>query len=409
MRSFAIGFFQTSAWCIFSLLVAFGTMLVAVELSLSTYFFWATVFLGFVVLFGFGFRNFFRKDSLYLLGGGLFFVISALGVTSAFFVFPWNGPITSPNSDDALGLHFERMMLRDGNQLAYRVHKPLHQMPLTLSPIIILHGGPGVPPLKSAFDFYPRLTASGRKVYVYEQIGVGQSSKLRRVKDYTLQRNVEDLDEFRRRIGAQKVVLVGQSAGTILAAHYTVAHSEVVERLVLVSPAQLWPSNMSHGNFGLTARADNSAPNRGALRLMLAELMVKIDPRVALMLGSQEEMGRVYDRMWADPAFVDTLVCRGTRPGRATLDRANGANYFALMMTFQSMAQTKYSLKGTTKLNIPVLMLRGECDFLPAAAMESVRDIFSNARTKIIKGAGHAIVEIQPMISENVILQFLAQ
>jgi pimeloyl-ACP methyl ester carboxylesterase len=409
MRFFAIGFFQTSAWCIASLLVAFGTMLVAVKFFLSAYFFWATIFLSFIIFFGFGFRKCFRKDSLYLWGGGLFFVISALVITSALLIFPWNGPITFPKSDDTLGLHFERMTLRDGNQLAYRLHTPLNQMPLTLPPIIILHGGPGVPPLKSAFDFYPRLTASGRKVYVYEQIGVGQSSKLRRVKDYTLQRNVEDLDEFRRRIGAQKVVLVGQSAGTIIAARYAVAHSEVVERLVLVSPALLLPSNISLSNFGLTARADNFAPNRGALRLLLAELMVKIDPRVALMLGSQEEMGRVYDRMWADPAFVDTLVCRGTRPGSATLDRANGANYFALMMTLQSMAQNKYSLKGATKLNIPVLMLRGECDFLPAAAMESVRDIFSNARTKIIKGAGHAVVEIQPMISENVILQFLAE
>ena len=321
MRLLISGFAETVAWCVAGLLFAAGMGLVAVRLLLlSPQIFWAVIFASFLAVFGFGLIRVIRRGRRRAWGGYTFVGLTGATLAGLIFTFAFKGPTASLKSDDSLGLHFDRMPLPDGSQLAYRQYEPAFNVPSPLPPIIILHGGPGVPPLKSAFDFYGRLTASGRNVYAYEQIGVGQSSKLARIEDYTLQRDVEDLDRFRQAIGAPKVVLVGLSWGTILAAHYMAQHSQAVERVVFISPAAFRQDERFRSDPGPTARADSSAPSPIPLRLFFVEMLAKLAPRAALMLGGQEEIGHDYDLLWADSAFADILSCRGTQPGAPTLE-----------------------------------------------------------------------------------------
>ncbi|WP_373281536.1 alpha/beta fold hydrolase [Microtetraspora fusca] len=91
------------------------------------------------------------------------------------------------------------------------------------TPVVFLHGGPGtandgVSPAGKA------LAADGFDVYAYDQLGAGRSSRLSDVTGYTVARQVADLDAIRREIGTEKIILVGQSWGGALAAHYMAAH-----------------------------------------------------------------------------------------------------------------------------------------------------------------------------------------
>jgi hypothetical protein len=60
--------------------------------------------------------------------------------------------------------------------------------------------------------FYRQFAADGFRVYLYDQVGSGLSSRLR-VRDYTLERDVADLEAIRQQIGADRLILIGHSWG----------------------------------------------------------------------------------------------------------------------------------------------------------------------------------------------------
>ena len=84
-------------------------------------------------------------------------------------------------------------------------------------PIVFLHGGPGTPgeglPTGSA-----QLAAKGYDVYSFDQLGAGRSSRLDDITDYTVDRAVDNLDQVRIAIGAEKMILIGRSWGGSLLA-----------------------------------------------------------------------------------------------------------------------------------------------------------------------------------------------
>src|SRR5256885_7815657 len=60
-------------------------------------------------------------------------------------------------------------------------------------PIIYLHGGPGGHITDIDINVLSKLADSGYNVYLYDQIGSGQSERLNNINDYTVERHTEDL------------------------------------------------------------------------------------------------------------------------------------------------------------------------------------------------------------------------
>jgi len=81
--------------------------------------------------------------------------------------------------------------------------------------------------------------ASKYHVYVPDQIGFGQSDKP--VMNYRVATLVEFLDQFYKKLGIEKATLVGNSLGGWIAASFSIAHPEKVEKLVLLSAAGYTP------------------------------------------------------------------------------------------------------------------------------------------------------------------------
>jgi proline iminopeptidase len=108
----------------------------------------------------------------------------------------------------------------------------------THAAVVVLHGGPGhsSQSFKQGFDFL----AQEHRVIYYDQRGSGNSQIKPDPAYYTVDQLVEELDTLRRDvIGAEKIIVIGHSAGGALAQRYALAHSEHVESMVLVSTIQI--------------------------------------------------------------------------------------------------------------------------------------------------------------------------
>lgn len=114
--------------------------------------------------------------------------------------------------------------------------------PAQATPIIRLHGGPGGYAVTNqrAVAFFGHLAQDGYDVYLYDQIGSGLSARLDDPREYTLTRSVANLEAIRQAIGADQLILLGESWGATLAANYMAAYPDHVGRVIFSSPA---PSN----------------------------------------------------------------------------------------------------------------------------------------------------------------------
>jgi proline iminopeptidase len=99
------------------------------------------------------------------------------------------------------------------------------------SPVIVIHGGPGMDFNSLAADLVP-LEKHHRVIY-YDQRGGGRSSL---AANLSIDDHVRDLDELRRHLGLAKVTLLAHSFGPAIAAQYAIHHPDHVERMIFLGP-----------------------------------------------------------------------------------------------------------------------------------------------------------------------------
>ena len=102
--------------------------------------------------------------------------------------------------------------------------------------------------------YFGRLAHDGFDVYVYDEVGSGRSSRLEDPRGYTLARDAADLEAIRKKIGVERMVLIGHSHGAAIAAAYAAEHPEHVVKMVLSSPEDPSPSA---GGASMTFRLTN--------------------------------------------------------------------------------------------------------------------------------------------------------
>ncbi len=99
--------------------------------------------------------------------------------------------------------------------------------------VLALHGGPGATHdyLLSLSD----LAARGYRVVYYDQLGCGRSDLARHLNEYTVERDVADLEALRTRLDLGRVHLFGSSYGGMLAIAYALEHSRGLKTLISAS------------------------------------------------------------------------------------------------------------------------------------------------------------------------------
>lgn len=109
-------------------------------------------------------------------------------------------------------------------------------------PIFLLPGGPGTS--SAAMSSTHRLLRGYGKLVLIDLRGRGQSgASVQDPADYSLERDVADVELVRRDIGAERIIVYGHSYGSMLAMAYAIGHGERVRALIVsagVHGAKVW-------------------------------------------------------------------------------------------------------------------------------------------------------------------------
>ena len=102
------------------------------------------------------------------------------------------------------------------------------------TPLLLIAGGPGM--AHDYFHPYFSTLASTHQVIYFDALGRGRSDRARKTAEYTLSRDVEELEALRKALGLTNMDIVGHSYGTLVAQAYALKYPQAVRRLVLISP-----------------------------------------------------------------------------------------------------------------------------------------------------------------------------
>ncbi|PFG07536.1 alpha/beta hydrolase [Bacillus sp. es.034] len=104
------------------------------------------------------------------------------------------------------------------------------------APIVFLHGGPG----GSSDYFLPHMEPLGEsfQIIFYDQTGCGRS-EVEEGHSYSVDDEVNNLEEIRKALNLEKMTLFGESWGSILALSYAAKHPDRIDKLVLTATVGL--------------------------------------------------------------------------------------------------------------------------------------------------------------------------
>lgn len=266
------------------------------------------------------------------------------------------------------------------------------------TPIIVIHGGPGVPQMAEDARFFGQLARDGFDVYLYDQIGAGLSPRLADPTQYTIARHVADLEAIRQRIGAERVILIGHSWGGSVAATYLADHPDRVERVIFSSPGAVYWAEMGTSGTGMLGRLTTDQRWQAIKELLppralLAYALVQVNPRAAHAFAGDHELDARFDQVFAHIAPGIFCDVRTLPPGEAV----SGLGFYANQVPQATSTPRPIDPRPTLRaVRTPALVLKGSCDYIPWRLTIEYRDILPNTQFVYLSGAGHQAYQEQP-------------
>jgi proline iminopeptidase len=280
--------------------------------------------------------------------------------------------------------------LDTGSRIAYQRFRAVEKK--YLEPVIFLHGGPGgaIVSFKPITDVISSLSRDGYDVYFYDQVGGGLSGRLKNIREYTLSRQITDLENIRQKIGTEKVILIGESFGGVLAAHYTAHYPENVGKVVLISPGEISRDAPEEERGNIRDRASEetlqefSSLLRNA-RLLFADTLVDINPDAAHNFLSEQEAD-----VYATKLVSIVLGGMACDPEKFPKDHSILFGFWSTMKLDEFSEINAEKVKNSLRdINTPFLILRAECDYVRWDATYEYKKTLKNAKLLYLEGAGH--------------------
>ncbi len=258
--------------------------------------------------------------------------------------------------------------------------------------IVLLHGGPG-----GTHDYllaFSDLADHGYRVIYYDQLGCGRSELARDVSEYSIDRDVEDLEALRRELQLDRFHLIGSSYGGLLAIAYALAHPEPIRTLVSASGLVDVP---------LTSREMERLKRE--LPAPLPDILERHEARGeyqhpeyldAVMQFYRRHLCRLP--VW--PAEVTYTLDHLSVPKYGTM---NGPNEFTITGTIRDYDATP----RLGEIRIPTLVTTGRYDEVTPAVAESIhRGIRGSTLVRFEESSHTAFWEERPRYMQTV-LDFL--
>ncbi len=338
------------------------------------------------------------------LAASVCLAVAVLAASTIFRPFPGRARSESP---DAAVRFWD---LSTGSRIAYRVFAGT--APALEPPIVFLHGGPGggVVSSRAFTEVLGSLATDGFDVYVYDQVGGGLSARLEDVREYTAARHVADLEAIREVIGAQTLWVIAESWGAELALRYAAEHADRLEGLVLVSPGELYPDQWGETDpCDPKARVSEEARQRiGGLlgpRLLMADVLLDLSPEAGHDFFPDPEADAFMSSLLA--LLIEAALCDPQRlPPNPEIQMA----FWAYTMTDLDTQSGVHGLESRLAgIDLPVLILRGECDYCLPEVAEEYLELLPGASLLPVEDSGHFLFVEQPDRFREIVRPFLLQ
>jgi len=120
----------------------------------------------------------------------------------------------------------------------------------TGEPVIVIPGGPGG--AHPGYRVFDSLTVNTNiQVIYYDAFGRGKSDTAKDVKEYSLDRDVEDIEGLRKAMHLDKISLLGHSYGSLVAQGYAVKYGQNLSHLIIANGFHsfvMWQENDDNSN-----------------------------------------------------------------------------------------------------------------------------------------------------------------
>lgn len=274
-------------------------------------------------------------------------------------------------------------------------------------PVVVLHGGPGVPNMKGDVDFFGQLAEDGFDVYVYDQVGSGRSGRLADPTDYGLGRDLADLDAFRRQVvRSNRLILIGHSAGARLGAAYVAEQDHRVQAFVATSPQGLRGEaggTSLMGRLNWRERLDVLATMVHP-RALTAYSVLQTSPRAAREYVGDAELDARFDRLYAKSK--PALTCAGDEPVPALRGLGFYANRYPQSWSYPQPIDLRPELADA---ETRTLIIKGSCDYVGWASARDYRDTIADAQLVYLSDVGHNIADDAALRYLALLRAFLAE
>jgi proline iminopeptidase len=262
------------------------------------------------------------------------------------------------------------------------------------SPVIVIHGGPGMDHATLAADLTP-LERRHRLIY-YDQRGGGQSTLPTDTSLLSIDHHVRDLEALRRHLELEKVTLLAHSFGPAIAAQYAIAHPSRVERMIFLGPIPPRKGDFFE-EYGKRLNARLSEEQRKRAE--------------ALSFDTDGDVIAVCREYWS--IMTAPRVAKSLSPGVVKADLCAGsaeAIRYGMTktssVTFASLGDWNWTA-ALAKVTAPTLILHGEEDAIPMEMIEEWTKAMPNAKLMRLRKTAHFPHAERPKIVFKVMETFL--
>jgi len=217
-------------------------------------------------------------------------------------------------------------------------------------PLLCLHGGPG-----ACHDYLTSLDAmanTGRRVIYYDQLGCGNSALPHPQPDWwTVELYIEEINNVRRALNLDRIHLLGQSWGGMLAMEYMLTQPQGIASLTIASsPASMiqWVAEANRLRHLLPPEIEATLDQHEAAGTTdhpdyIAATQAFYDRHVCRVVPNPDYVQRSFQKLTANPEVYNTM---------------NGPNEFHVVGTLK----TWDIIARLPEINAPTLVTSGKYD-----------------------------------------------
>jgi len=259
--------------------------------------------------------------------------------------------------------------VRTFHNIRYHIHNRMNLSSQQGAPILVLHGGPGLPsdyllPLRDVIPY--------RSIVFYDQLGCGRSPGPETSEAYSIESSLDDLEVVIKKIGLTRFHLYGQSYGGILAFEY-------MKRV-----AEKGSNDDESGASECLSAILSSAPSN------VDQMEAAWDDLTANLLEEDPDESTIMDRFLAKHACRE-IATNGKKP-QPLADAYEKVGQPGVWCGTDSIKGWSAAKPLESSQRMPSCMaMRGEHDFVTTECIEGWKPAFNHkfVRVKEIEKASH--------------------